>query len=85
MELKLKLLRCLVEIFYHKPIPSTAWTPDLVKLFADLKVCVTSSPVTARFDPSKPTLKKTDWSSKGMGCIIMKPVDDEESTKAIAL
>ena len=58
------------------------WTPQLIQPFEDLKHCVTSSPVLARFDPNKPTILKTDWSSKGKSWILMKPSDDEISVKA---
>jgi len=61
------------------------WTPELISLFAELKVGITSSPVLARFDPEKPTFLKTDWSAEGMGWILMQPADDKESTKAMQL
>ena len=82
MEIRLKPLRNLVKLFYRKPIPSSAWTKDLKQLFEDLKVCITSSPVLARFDSTKPTFLKTDWSSEGMGWILMQPADDEKSKQA---
>ena len=84
MEMCLKPLRKLVKTYYRKPIPPSAWTPEFVKLFSDLKSCITSSPVLARFDPAKPTFLKTDWSSEGMGWILMQPADDEESKIAMA-
>ena len=34
------------------------WTPDLISLFEELKVTITSSPVLDRFDPLIPTFKK---------------------------
>lgn len=83
MEMRLKLLHKLVKAYYRKPITSSAWTPEFVKLFSDLKSCITSSPVLARFDPAKPTFFKTDWSSEGMGWILMQPADDEESKIAM--
>ena len=49
MEIRLKQLRALVRQFYRKEIPLIAWTSVLVKLFANLKVCITSAPVLARF------------------------------------
>ena len=45
MELRLKPLRKLVKTNYRRPIHTTEWTPELTKLFSDLKVCITSSPV----------------------------------------
>ena len=67
---------------YRKPIPMMHWTPDLVKLLADLKLCITSSPVLARFDPGKTTFFKTGWSSEDMGWILMQPANDKESIAA---
>ena len=84
MEIRLKPLRKLVKKYYRKEIPQIAWTADLVALFNELKQMITSSPVLARFDPSKPTFLKTDWSGEGMGWILMQPADDEESKRATA-
>ena len=61
------------------------WSPDLIKLFEDIKICVTSSPVLVRYNPSKPTFLKTDWSAEGMGWILMQPADDKESIAATEL
>ena len=79
MEINLKQLRALVKQFYRKEIPSIAWTPTLVKLFAYLKVFITSAPVLARFDTTLPTFLKIDWSSECMGWILMQPANDNES------
>jgi len=38
--------------------------------------------VLSRFDTSRPTFLKTDWSSEGMGWILMQPVSDIESQAA---
>ena len=78
-EINLKQLRALVKQFYRKEIPSIAWTPTLVKLFAYLKVFITSAPVLARFDTTLPTFLKIDWSSECMGWILMQPANDNES------
>ena len=48
----------------------------------ELKVCITSLHVLARFDPDKPTFLKTDWSSEGMVLILIQPSDDAESVAA---
>ena len=56
----------------------------MIQLFEDLKVGITSSPVLSRFDPSKPTILKTDWSARGISWILMQPAhDDDASVKAI--
>ena len=62
-----------------------AWNPQLIQLLEDLKHCITLSPVLARFDLSKPTILKTDWSSKGMSWILMQPADDIILIKATTL
>ena len=82
MEIRMKPLRKLCKKYYRKDIPALAWTQDLIQLFKDLKICVTSGPVLARYDPDKPTFLKTDWSADGMGWILMQPADDEESVRA---
>ena len=82
MEIRLKPLRKLVKKFYRKPIPVTAWTTELTVLFHNFKICITSSPVLARYNPLKLIFLKTDWSSEGMGWILMEPADDIESVNA---
>jgi hypothetical protein len=81
-EVKLKPLRRMIKDWYRTSIPLMAWSPSLIELFEELKADITSSPVLARFDPSKPTFLKTDWSAEGMGWILMQPSDDEESRPA---
>lgn len=85
LEIRLKPLRKLCKKYFRKSIPFMEWTPELIQLFEDLKRCVTSSPVLARYDPNKPTFLKTDWSAEGMGWILMQPADDEESQEAIKI
>ena len=62
-----------------------AWSPELVKLFRDAKVCITSSPMLAWYNSGKPTFLKTDWSAKGMGCILMQPDNDKTLTETANL
>ena len=60
----------------RKEIPLMAWPPDLIKLFEDMKKCITSMPILARFNPTKPVFLKIDWSVEGMDWILMQPTDD---------
>ena len=78
----MKPLRKMVKKFYRKPMSALVWSAELSSLFTDLKKSITSSPVLARFDPLKSASLKTDWSSEGMGLILVQPADDEESTRA---
>ena len=58
-----------------------AWSPDLIQLFEDMKKCITSYTILARFHPIKPVFLKTDWSAEGITWILMHPDDDKESKK----
>ena len=82
LELKLKPLRRLCHTYYRQTIPMMALTLDIIALFNDLKVGITSSPVLFCFNPEKPTFFITDWSAEDMGWILMQQADDEESQKA---
>ena len=81
-ELRLKPLRQFYRRFLREEIPISAWTPALLELFHEIKDCITSSPTLVRYDPTQPTFLKTDWSSEGMGWILMQPDHDVESQKA---
>ena len=70
-EICVKPLRTLERLYHRKPIPVSAWTPELQSLFDDLKIGITSSPCLARYDASLPCFLKTDWSANGMGWILM--------------
>lgn len=83
IEIILKPLRLLERKFRRQTIPSTEWTPQLTSLFEEIKLIITSSPMLARFDPSKPCFLKTDWSALGMGWILMQPDDSPESKAAL--
>ena len=54
-------------------IPHTAWTPQLIQIFENLKADITSSPLLGRYDNTKPVFLKTNWSATGMGYIILQP------------
>jgi hypothetical protein len=82
-EMKVGPLRLLYSKYLHQQIPKEEWTEDLKRLFSSLKNDLTSEPVLARYDSSKPVFLKTDWSSLGMSFILMQPSDDAVSTAAI--
>ena len=54
------------------------WTPQLIRLFSELKHGVTSYPVLTCFESDKPNPLKTYWSSEGMGNILMQKYTDKE-------
>ena len=81
-EMRIKPLRSLHRKFNRQPIPKEAWTPELIALFEDLKVSITSSPVLTRYDPSQSVFLKTDWSAEGMAWILMQPAGDKQSQSA---
>ena len=84
-ELKVAPLRAMYLKFSHKSIPANAWTDDLKQLFESLKADLTSEPLLARYDSTKPLFLKTDWSSLGLSFILMQPSNDEASKAATDL
>ena len=71
LEMCIKPFRAMIKSYFRAPIPMMAWSLSLIQLFENINVCITLSPISARFDPSKATFLKTDWSVKGMGWILM--------------
>ena len=63
-------------------IPDAAWTSPLSAMFVSLKTSITSSPLLVRFDSTTPLFLKTDWSSTGMGYILMQPDDSADAQVA---
>ncbi len=57
-------------------IPTEPWTTEFDTLFTKLKVDLTSFPVLARFDSTKPVFLKTDYSAFTYSCnpIILPPL-----------
>ena len=85
LEMRLKLLQLLIKNYFRTTIPTMAWTPYLIKLFEDVKICLTSSLVLAQYKPNKTIFLKTDWSVEGMSWIMMQPTDDKKSIAATIL
>ena len=77
--MKVAPLRHLYTKYLHKTIPKEAWIVDLQQQFESLKKDLTSEPVLARYDSSKPMFLKTDCNSLGMFFILMQPSNDEAS------
>ena len=55
----------------------------LIELFESCKDHIITSPLLQRYDSSKPTFLKTDWSAGGMEYILMQPDNSPESLAAI--
>ena len=85
LEMHIKPLRKLLKTYFRKNISVMPWSPSLVELFRDIKISITSSPVLARCDPGKPIFLKTDWSSEGMGYILIQPGNDKEFAETTTL
>ena len=56
-----------------------SWTPSLIKTNCSCKSNLVTSPLLLRYDSSRPTFLKTDWSAGGMGYILMQPNDSPDS------
>jgi hypothetical protein len=72
-------MRRMVRTYSRRAIPGADWTGDRTDLFTSMKLSLTSSPLLAMFDLSKPVFLKTDWSAAGMGFILMQPDGSEDS------
>lgn len=64
-------------------IPELAWSSNLVATFESLKQLITSLPLLARYDSTKPLFLKIDWNATGMGYTLMQP--DNRAASRIAL
>ena len=82
-ESNIKPLRRLQRLYHCQPVPVLAWSPMLVELFESCKDHLITSPLLQRYDTSKPTFLKTDWSAGGMVYILMQPDNSPESLAAI--
>ena len=71
IETNIKPLRKLQRVFHRKPIPIISWTPSLITLFDDCKNQLVTSPLLLQYESSKPAILETDWSTGGMGYILM--------------
>jgi hypothetical protein len=74
----------MVRTYSRRAIPDEDWTDECTVLFVSMKLVLTSSPLLARFDSSKPVFLKTDWSAAGMGFIIMRSDGSGDSMKDMA-
>ena len=82
-ETNIKPLRRFQRAYHRKDIPIMGWTPSLIKLFCNCKTYLVTSQYLLRFDSSRPTFLKTDWSAGGMGYILMHPDDSSDSIAAM--
>jgi hypothetical protein len=69
LEIKLKPLCKLIKQYHQQPIPAAVW----ILLFEEVKLVVTSSPCLFRYNYTKLTFLKTDWSADGFRSILMQP------------
>ena len=82
-EPNIKPLWKLQRVYHRKTIPIVSWTPSLIKLICSYKANLVTSPLLLRYDSSRPTFLKTDWSVGGMGYILMHPDDSPDYLAAI--
>ena len=85
LKMRIKSLRRLLNTYFRKEILAVACSPELVDLFRDAKVCITSLPILAPYNPGKLTCLKTDWSAEGMGYILIQSANDETPMEATSL
>ena len=59
------------------------WSSFHVSLFNTCKSNIPSSPLFLCYNSSKPVSLKTDWSTNGMGYILMQPDNSSDSLKTL--
>ena len=84
-EMNIKPLRKVQRTFHRKLIPIISWTSSLITLFDDCKNQLVTSPLSLRYDNSKPAFLKTDWSAVGMSYILMKADESLQFLEALTL
>ena len=52
-------------LYHRQSFPLLVWSPTLIDLFQNYKTILITSPLLLRYDSSKPTLLKIDWSVGG--------------------
>ena len=57
-------------------LPPFQWTSDHQEAFEKLKLALTTAPVWAHLDYSKPFVLETDASLKGLGAVLLQEDDD---------
>jgi hypothetical protein len=68
---------------YSKPI-GDMWTPTVQATFDSLRDTILNDPCLHRFDPSKWTVLRTNFSSKGFGYVVCQPDSDSISLELIS-
>ena len=84
-ESNIKHFRRLQRLYHRQVLPLLAWSPQLIDVFKNCKPNLVTSPLLLRYDSSKPTFLKTDWSTGGMGYIFMQPGNSPIAIAAIEL
>ena len=82
-ETNVKPLRIIQRSYHCIPIPTMDWSSFHVSLFNTCKSNIPSSPLFLCYNSSKPVSLKTDWSTNGMGYILMQPDNSSDSLKTL--
>ena len=82
-ESNIKPLRRLQRLYHRQALRLLTWSLQLINVFEKCKINLVTSPLLLRYDSSKPTFLKTDWSACGMGYIPIQPDNSPESIAAI--
>ena len=73
-------LQCL---YHRQTLPLLAWSPQLIEVFNNYKTNLIILPLLLRYDSSKTSFFKTDWSTGDMWYILIQPENSPESVAAI--
>ena len=78
-------LRRLQRLYHRQILALLACSPQFIDVFENCKTNLVTSPLLFRYDSSKLTFLKTDWSAGGMGYILIQPDNSPASIAAIKL
>jgi hypothetical protein len=82
-ELRSTPLRAIMAREYTKTIGSS-WNSEAQNTCDELRKAVLSDPCLRRYDPSKLTILRTDFSAKGFGYVVCQPGDDHVSLDLVS-
>ena len=72
-ESNIKPLLRFQRLYHRQSLPIFVWSLTLIDLFENYKTNLIIPSLLVRYDNSKPTCLKIDWSTSGRGYIIIQP------------
>ena len=77
-QIRVEPLRKIMDREYSEEV-GDSWTPEAQSIFNELRNSILSDPCLRRFDASRLTVLRTDFSAKGFGYVVCQADDDDTS------